>query len=110
MSGDSKFMSVYDSSLRLIHEARQSASARRWGEAEALLRQALELDYRSVPAWMNLASVLRASGDPAGALAAVESAKKLQPLNVHGTMLLASLQEETGEPRLAALSYGAALD
>ena len=102
-------MSLYDSSLRLIHEAMQSAASRRWEEAESLLRRALEIDSRSVPAWMNLAGVLRASGDAVGALSAVEAAKRIQPLNFHATMMLASLQEETGAPRLAALSYGSAL-
>jgi len=102
-------MSVHDTSLKLTREAVQSMAARRWDEAEALLRQALELDSRLVPAWVNLAQVRRAGGDLAGALAAVDSAKKIQPHNFQTLLMLATLQEETGALRPAALSYGAAL-
>ena len=102
-------MSGYDVSQHLNRQAMQAMAGRRWTEAEGLLRQALEADGRSMPAWMNLAAVRRASGDLAGALSAVETAKKIQPLYFPALLMLASLQEAMGEPRQAALSYGAAL-
>ena len=109
MGGDSKFMSAYDTSQRLKRQAMQAMQARHWEEAEGLLRQALDLDERALPAWMNLAAVRRATGDLPGALAAVGSAKKIQPLYFPALLMLASLQEATGELKQAALSYGAAL-
>ena len=102
-------MSPYDTSQQLNRQAMHAMAARQWELAEDLLRQALELDPRLLPAWMNLAAVRRASGDLAGALAAVESAKKIQPLYFPALLMLASLQEATGALKQAALSYGAAL-
>ena len=98
-----------ENAARLNREAVQAMGARRLPEARRLLEESLSLDGGLVPAWMNLAAVRRAEGDLAGALTAVEAAKKIQPLYFPALLMLASLQEATGVTRQAAMSYGAAL-
>src|SRR5579859_178959 len=102
-------MSPYDVSQQLTRQAMQAMALRQWDTAEDLLRQALDLDGRALPAWMNLAATRRARGDLAGAVAAAESARKIQPLYFPASLMLASLQEAMGALKQAALSYGAAL-
>ncbi len=99
---------VSETAARLNREAVRAMGSRQLPEARRLLEEALAQDAGLVPAWMNLAAVRRAEGDLAGALAAVESAKKIQPNYFPTLLMLASLQEATGALRQAALSYGAA--
>jgi aspartyl/asparaginyl beta-hydroxylase (cupin superfamily) len=98
-----------ENAARLNRDAVRAMAGRQFAEARRLLDEALSLDAALIPAWMNLAAVRRAEGDLAGAVAAVEAAKKLQPLYFPALLMLASLQEAMGMPRQAALSYGAAL-
>jgi aspartyl/asparaginyl beta-hydroxylase (cupin superfamily) len=98
-----------ENAARLNRDAVRAMAGRQFAEARRLLEEALSLDAGLVPAWMNLAAVRRAEGDLAGALAAVESAKKIQPAYFPALLMQASLQEAMGAQRQAALSYGAAL-
>lgn len=102
-------MSVSEDAARLNREAMKAMAGRRLDEAVRLLVEALTLDARSLPAWMNLAAVKRAQGDPAGAMAAVDKAREIDQLYFPALLMRGSLYEAMGKSRHAAYAYIVAL-
>jgi aspartyl/asparaginyl beta-hydroxylase (cupin superfamily) len=100
---------AFEDAARLNREAVRAMANRRFAEAVRLLDQALALDATLLPAWMNLAAVKRGSGDLAGALAAIDAARKIGPDYFPALLMRGSLLEAAGRPREAALAYQAAL-
>jgi aspartyl/asparaginyl beta-hydroxylase (cupin superfamily) len=80
-------------------------ASRRLDEAERLLAEALSLDTRSLPAWMNLAAVKRVQGDFAGAMKAVDKAREIDPLYFPALLMRGSLYEAMGKTKHAAYAY-----
>ena len=105
----SNIMSLHEESVRLNREAMRAMASRRLDEAERLLSEALELDVKSLPAWMNLAAIKRAQGDLAGALQAVDKAREIDQLYFPALLMRGSLYEAMGKQSHAALAYTIAL-
>jgi aspartate beta-hydroxylase len=78
----------------------------------AAARQILEQATRAMPGgfmlWLNLAACCRALGDIGSAMAAVDSALRLQPRAFAALLMKASLIERNGKRRQAAKLYGVA--
>jgi len=102
-------MSVSEDAARLNREAMRAMAGRRLDEAAALLAEALSLDARSLPAWMNLAAIKRAQGDHSGAMQAVDKAREIDQLYFPALLMRGSLYEAMGKPRHAAYAYTIAL-
>src|SRR5579859_7410798 len=102
-------MSVSEDAARLNREAMKAMAGRRLDEAARLLVEALTLDARSLPAWMNLAAIKRTQGDLAGAMRAVDKAREIDQLYFPALLMRGSLYEAMGKPRHAAYAYIVAL-
>lgn len=79
-------------------------------QAARLLREALDGDPApDAAAWVNLAAVLRASGEAAAALAALDSSLALDARYFLAHLMRGSLLERIGDEKKAAQAYGIAL-
>lgn len=91
-------------------EATRAMQSGQPAKAAILLRDALAADPSpDASAWVNLAAVLRASGDPSAALAALESALALDARYFLAHLMRGSLLERSGDDKKAAQAYGIAL-
>jgi aspartyl/asparaginyl beta-hydroxylase (cupin superfamily) len=102
-------MSVSEDAARLNREAMKAMAARRLDDAACLLVEALTLDARSLPAWMNLAAVKRVQGDLNGAMRAVDKAREVDQLYFPALLMRGSLYEAMGKSSHAAHAYTIAL-
>lgn len=91
--------------VRLNKQALQSMAQGQPGEAKALLRRAVDLEPRLLPAWLNLAAAQKAEGDFLGALETVEAALSHDPLSFRVLLMRATLLEAMGKRRQAAQAY-----
>jgi aspartate beta-hydroxylase len=82
----------------------------RAGEAQAMLARAAAADPDQPALHFNLAAAVRAAGDQAGALAALDRALALDPYFVQAIFQKGVLLEEIGRRREAALVYRDFLD
>ena len=93
----------------LNREAVTALANRRLAEARDLLSQALALDAKHLPAWINLAIARRMEGDLAGAMQALDQARVVEPLHFPALLMRGSLYEAMDKPRHAAMAYNIAL-
>ncbi len=77
--------------------------------AQDLLRQALALEPRRLPAWLNLAASQRAAGQLDDALATLDRALAQDPRSFLVLLMKASLLERAGREREAVPAYAVAL-
>lgn len=88
--------------------AMQAMGAGDFATAREILTQALATGPDRVPLWLNLAACHRTLGDPDAALAAVESALRIEPQSFRALLMKGTLLERKGQRRQAAMLYGAA--
>ncbi len=81
----------------LVHEADAAAAAGDAPRARTLLARAVAMDAAVPEAWLKLAAMCRATGDPQAALGAVEGALAIAPLDFTALLLRASLLERLGD-------------
>ena len=98
-----------DNPANLLAAARRAMGGGDFASAQALLVQALSLDKRSIPAWLNLAAARRQLHDTRGAFDALREALRLEPRNFHALLMHATLLEREGDLKAAGSAYGAAL-
>ena len=94
---------------RLEAEADGAAGRGDAAAARALLERATQADPGRSEAWLKLAAMCRAQGDPAAALAAVSGALRIDPLGFLPLLLKANLLERLGREAEAGETYGYAL-
>jgi aspartyl/asparaginyl beta-hydroxylase (cupin superfamily) len=93
----------------LIEEAAdEAAAAGDFATARSMLERAVEADASSHALWMKLSAMRKASGDLAGALAAVDHGLALEPLDFSALLYRAVLLEGLGKPE-AGEAFGHAL-
>ncbi|HKX91299.1 MAG TPA: aspartyl/asparaginyl beta-hydroxylase domain-containing protein [Sphingomicrobium sp.] len=92
----------------LEQQADQAAAAGRFAAARSLLEQAVETDGGSIERWMKLSAMRKAAGDLDGALAAVDRALALSPLDFSALLSRALILERLGSPN-AGEEFGNAL-
>ena len=88
------------------HMQRTGNSAR----ARELYQRAIAIDPKSKVLWLNLATACRSLADTGAEAAALERALALEPRYVAALLHRADLMERLGNPKAAALAFGAALD
>src|SRR5690348_167603 len=88
-----------DARSRLQEQADAAAAAGDFTGARRLLERAVLESDASAELWMKLTAMRRASGDAAGALAAVERALALAPLDFSALLSRAMLLERLGDAR-----------
>jgi aspartate beta-hydroxylase len=93
----------------LNREAVTALANRRLTDARDLLTQALALDAKHLPAWINLAIANRMEGDLPGAMQALDQARIVEPLHFPALLMRGSLYEAMDKPRHAAMAYNIAL-
>ncbi|HEY6662351.1 MAG TPA: aspartyl/asparaginyl beta-hydroxylase domain-containing protein [Sphingomicrobium sp.] len=89
-------------------QADRAAAAGRFAAARSLLEQAVEADGATIDLWMKLSAMSKASGDLAGALAAIDRALALSPLDFSALLSRAVILERLGDPT-AGEEFGHAL-
>jgi aspartyl/asparaginyl beta-hydroxylase (cupin superfamily) len=92
----------------LEQAADRAAASGDFAEAKARLEEAVRGDESSHALWMKLSAMRKASGDPRGALVAVERALALSPLDFSALLHRAMLLEALGDP-MAGEEFGNAL-
>jgi tetratricopeptide (TPR) repeat protein len=92
----------------LVNQADQAAAAGQFAAARALLEQAVEADSPTVDLWMKLSAMRKAAGDLSGALAAVDRALALSPLDFSALLSRAVILDRLGDPN-AGEEFGNAL-
>lgn len=92
----------------LEQAADRAAASGDFAAAKAKLEEAVRADETSNLLWMKLSAMRRASGDARGALAAVERALALSPLDFSALLSRAMLLEALGDP-MAGEEFGNAL-
>lgn len=90
-------------------QADAAAQSGRLDEAHRLLEAAVRETPRRLEAWLKLAAMCRARGDPDGAMAAVSRALALDPLDLSALLMRAMLLERMGRESEAGEAYGHAL-
>lgn len=88
--------------------ADRAAATGDFAQARAMLEQAVEADGTSHGLWMKLSAMRKASGDPAGALAAVDRSLAIQPLDFSALLYRAVLLDGIADPA-AGEAFGHAL-
>lgn len=88
--------------------ADRAAAAQDFATAREILEQAVAADASRPTLWMKLSAMRRASGDPQGALAAIDSALTIAPLDFSALLARAMLLETLGDPT-AGEEFGNAL-
>jgi len=97
------------SQARLLEErADRAASAGEFAAARSLLEQAAEADGSSLGLWLKLSAMCKASGDLKGALAAVDRALAIAPLDFSALLSRALILERLGDPNVGE-EFGNAL-
>jgi aspartyl/asparaginyl beta-hydroxylase (cupin superfamily) len=97
------------SEARLLEEqADRAASAGEFAAARSLLEQAAEADGSSLALWLKLSSMCKASGDLKGALAAIDRALAIAPLDFSALLSRALILERLGDPNVGE-EFGNAL-
>ena len=94
--------------LALEEQADRAAASGEFGAARALLEQAVEKGETGFGLWMKLSAMRKASGDLAGALAAIDQALALAPLDFSALLSRAVILEGLGDPG-AGEEFGNAL-
>jgi aspartate beta-hydroxylase len=89
--------------------ARRAMAAGDFAAAQAILTQAVTLDRRSIPSWLNLAAARRHLNDLKGAYEALREVLRLEPRNFPALLMTATLLEREGHMKVAGSTYGAAL-
>lgn len=92
----------------LEQQADRAAGAGDFASARALLEQAAAHDGASAGLWAKLSAMRKASGDAQGAVAALDAALAIDPLDFSILLSRALILERMGDPR-AAIEYGKAL-
>src|ERR671915_1900362 len=100
---------MVDNPASLFASAKRAMAAGDFATAQATLTQALAIDKRSIPGWLNLAAVRRQMNDINGAFAALREVLRLEPRNFHALLMSGTLLEREGSRKAAASAYGAAL-
>ena len=94
---------------RLLEEqADRAAAVGEFAAARSLLEQALKGSEGSIDLWMKLSAMRKASGDLQGALAAIDKALALSPLDFSGLLARAVILDRLGDPS-AGEEFGHAL-
>jgi hypothetical protein len=86
-----------DSAGSLLAQADRALAAQDLTGAQALLRQAAEINPEDLSIYLRLAGLCRAAGQPAAALEAVHSALAVAPLDFTALLMRASLLERLGD-------------
>ena len=89
-------------------QADRAAAAGDFAVARSLLEQAVQSDGASAELWTKLSAMRKASGDLRGALAAIEQALSLNPLEFSSLLARAVILETLGDPS-AGQEFGHAL-
>jgi aspartyl/asparaginyl beta-hydroxylase (cupin superfamily) len=92
----------------LEEQADRAAAAGQFAEALSLLERAARAGAASFELWMKLSAMRKASGDLQGALAAVDDALAISPLDFSGLLSRAVILEGLGDPG-AGQEFGNAL-
>jgi len=93
----------------LEREADAAAARGDYAVARAALLRASALDAGSFELWMKLAAMQRASGEPDAALASLDRALGLSPLNFTALLMRATLLKAQGGTARAGEAFGRAL-
>ena len=95
--------------VRLLEEqADRAAAAGEFAAARSLLEQAVKNDGGSLELWMKLSAMSKASGDFKGALAAIDRALAISPLDFSALLSRAVILDRLGDPS-AGEEFGHAL-
>lgn len=92
----------------LEEQADRAAAAGEFAVASSLLEQAVENDGGSLDLWMKLSAMNKASGDLKGALAAIDRALAISPLDFSALLSRAVILDRLGDPS-AGDEFGHAL-
>ncbi len=92
----------------LVDAADRAAAAGDFVTARAMLEQACEAGGGSLELWVKLSAMCKASGDHAGALAAINRALEISPLDFQALLARAVILDNLGDPN-AGQEYGNAL-
>ena len=92
----------------LEEQADRAAAAGQFAAARSLLEQAVEAQGATLDQWMKLSAMRKASGDPAGALAAIDRALAISPLDLSALLSRAVILDALGDSA-AGEEYGNAL-
>jgi len=93
---------------QLEQQADRAAAAGQYGMAKSLLEQAVGGGGSSFELWHKLSAMRKASGDPRGALMAIDQALTFSPLDFSALLFRATLLEKVDDPR-AGREFGHAL-
>jgi len=92
----------------LEQQADQAAAAGQFAAARSLLELAVEADSASLGLWIKLSAMRKAAGDLKGALAAIDRALAMSPLDFSALLSRALILDQLGDPN-APEEYGNAL-
>ena len=92
----------------LEQQADRAAAAGQFADARTLLEQAVQSGPASIELWLKLSAMRKASGDLQGALAAVDGALAIAPLDFSALLSRAVILEGLGDPN-AGEEFGNAL-
>jgi aspartyl/asparaginyl beta-hydroxylase (cupin superfamily) len=92
----------------LEEQADRAAAAGQFAAARALLEQAVQSDGATIDLWMKLSAMRKASGDLTGALAAIDRALAISPLDFSALLARAVILDGLGDPN-AGEEFGNAL-
>jgi Flp pilus assembly protein TadD len=92
-------MGIMAQMQRLEQQADQAAAAGDYASARTLLEQATAEDSESAALWTKLSAMCKASGDLHGALAAIDRALALAPLEFSALLARAVVLDNLGDPR-----------
>lgn len=92
----------------LEEQADRAAASRQFHVAKSLLEQAVESRVDDLRLWTKLSAMCKASGDLKGALAAIDRALAISPLDFSALLARAVVLDNLGDPN-AGLEYGNAL-
>ena len=98
-------LNVFD----LSREARSALGKGSFQSAITLLKQALDIEPKSLGLWLNLATAYRQAGDGKAALNAVDEALSIEPRDFSALLLKGSLHDRDGDLIEAGRIYGLAL-
>ena len=101
-------MSVMADALALEEQADRAAASGEFGAARALLEQAVAKGETGFGLWMKLSAMRKAAGDLNGALAAIDQALALSPLDFSALLSRAVILDALGHPG-AGEEFGNAL-
>jgi Aspartyl/Asparaginyl beta-hydroxylase/Tetratricopeptide repeat len=93
----------------LERDADAAAARRDFAEARDLLTKATQANQTRFELWLKLSAVSRATGDPAGALKAIDRALAIQPLDFSALLMRATQLEALGRADQAGEAFGRAL-